>query len=330
MLQTQKVVGNLNKKVAEGGEVLHRRPSIYITCHNIQHAIRRIISYQESVECFAKTALDWPALFHRFTVQLPGANLTMNRKRINRPSIKLDELLGSVFDLQDQEFVSRKVRRDFPEFYSELHEQSAMPCLHSEIALWDYIRLPGNNFVQFNLVKRRDIIKDQIIIGVSKPTCLLCSWYFEELSSELLIRSTSGNAYLGWTTPCSKTDQSSDKINDMVREKLKQAALAEIRKGRAHHLDQDSAGGTPPAHRQTFDADEVHDELSEYSSQGSISMDTSDSSSAVSESTAVTGVSDIRRTYADVAASGLGSVPNGDCSRRQDCGNELAVGQKND
>lgn len=121
------------------------------------------------------------------------------------------------------------------------------------VFLWLNIRARGKAFVQFSQVPESATSEQRkVIIGVSKPTCLLCSWYFEELSSLVLIRSTSHNVYVRWKAPPSQSGQNDDAIMYTINQKLKQTAKAVIQRGWSYRLDQDSAGGTPPAHRQTF------------------------------------------------------------------------------
>lgn len=258
-----------------------------MVCHNIQHRIRCIMSYQKAVECFSQCAFVWPALFDGFSIELTPQPKN-GSQRVDGKFVKPDELMDCVFGSTDRKLISGKIGSKFPRLRKELRKQSGTRCLHSEIALWLNIRSRGKAFVQFSQVpKPTTPEKRKVIIGVSKPTCLLCSWYFEELSSLVLIRSTSHNVYVRWKAPPSQSEQNDDAIMNTITQKLKQTAKSVIKRGWAYRLDQDSAGGTPPAHRQTFFVDDER-ESSERSSEDSVSIVTSESSFASSERTEVT------------------------------------------
>lgn len=257
-------------------------------CHNIQHGIRSIMSYQKAVECFSQCALIWPALFDGFSIELARRKPEQVSQWIDGKFVEPDELMGRVFGSTEQKLISEQVDSKFPRFRKELRQQSGTLCLHSEVFLWLNIRSRGKAFVQFSqLAEPATRKKRKVIIGVSKPTCLLCSWYFEELSSLVLIRSTSHNVYVRWMAPPSQSGQNDDAIMNTINRKLRETATAVIQRGWAYRLDQDSAGGTPPAHRQTFSVNDER-EGSERSSEDSVSTVTSESSFASSERTAVT------------------------------------------
>lgn len=297
-----KVEGDL----AERDKPRHRRPSIYIICHGTEHVIRRIISYEEAVTCFGKTALQWGSLFTKFSVELTNPVWDGRRDYIKGKSFEPGKLIDEVVDALDPELKSQTLDIDFRNFRSELKKQSGRPCFHGEIALWLHVQLQGQAFAQFTPFQTEGTINERrVVIGVSKPTCLMCSWYFQELSDKVLIRSTSGNAYLAWKAPFTVDDRQINVDMAELEAKLKNAARDAIQRGWAYRLDQDSAGGTPPAHRQTF----AEAEYSNGSSEGSVSMDTSDSNSVVSGNTTLTGASGTktppRKNYLQTVTNGL-------------------------
>lgn len=245
------------------------------------------MSYQKAVECFSQCAFLWPALFDRFSIEFASPP-QQGSQWVNGKSVEPDKLMSRVFGSTDQKLICGKVGSGFPRFRDELRKQSGRRCLHSEVVLWHDIRSRGKAFAQFSQVSEPgNPEKRKVIIGVSKPTCLLCSWYFEQLSSLVLIRSTSHNVYVRWMAPPSESGENDDAIMKTINKKLKQTAKAVIQRGWAYRLDQDSAGGTPPAHRQTFSVNDER-ESEERSSEESVSVVTSESSFASSERTAVT------------------------------------------
>lgn len=167
-LSNDGIFGHLNHIVARGQQIeqMSQKPlskkDVHVLWHDVQHILRRIISYHEAVTNFRNTALEHPLLFAK------------------HPKIN---------------------------FLKSFTSGSGNDChIHAEVQLWNYIKFCGNRFVPYRPVLDNGesfTTKPAIIMGISKPPCLLCSWYLRESvrNQRLVVKGTSNNVYGRWTAP---------------------------------------------------------------------------------------------------------------------------------
>jgi hypothetical protein len=100
------------------------------------------------------------------------------------------------------------------------HSNTFRPLVHSEILLLDWLgKTGGYNASRF--------FGRWLYIGSSKPSCLLCCYYFQEHPSRVQGRSTHGNLYRNWRVPDVYTDEGAETIK--ARERIMNKVLAKVR-----------------------------------------------------------------------------------------------------
>lgn len=168
--------------------------------HRIQHALNRILSLQDSFRILTATAIEWPQLFKDVTITfLPTAPQPYSIGNFYRR--ELQELLQELgFDKDTSDADSM-----WPGLLKMLDTRSATNGrqAHAEIQLWSHINDHIPEIVPFR--PDRPGVYDpthRLVIGVSKMTCSLCYWFFQNIGPRrTVIRSSSLNVYHRWALP---------------------------------------------------------------------------------------------------------------------------------
>lgn len=270
-------------KQAENNMPLGRDNYLAI-CHKLRHALRRITSYHDAAENLVATARKWPQLFQGATVDFHSSidpKLYISGKLFE---LEIEELLREIGLKCDVE----KVARDWPALADERNKRVqdvlSQSRTHAEIQLWAHIRRisafvpfrPGRTYASEAATRRRTVI------GVSKLTCLLCHWFFQEVGLEnIVIRSSCLNVYHRWTLPELSPDSDiTSRLNDRLSHELS-TVLSIKGHGRIRRTETDT--DSQPKSPSTFiDSDESSCEASEpNASESEVSSEKGQSISSV-------------------------------------------------
>lgn len=179
--------------------------------HKVQHALKRILSFQDVVEIFAITARDWPQLFRNPVVKFLESSPSMAYGIKSLGSFESECFLRSL-DL-DISTTERAYSR--PGLGDQLKNcirgnRNGRRRIHAEVQLWIYIQSLETKFVPFRPGRPHTgelSASHRIVIGVSKLTCRLCHWFFQTLGPHTVaIRSSSLNVYDRWALPSLAAD----------------------------------------------------------------------------------------------------------------------------
>ncbi|KAL6690820.1 hypothetical protein J3F84DRAFT_388267 [Trichoderma pleuroticola] len=163
------------------------------------HAVRRILAYQQSVQFFLMAKDRWPNLFKDFTVSFISSSRPVSKPGRNK-SYSAESIVGRMTSTPGQIEIFRRFVRDLQTFNlddrikEEFGKASFNPIVHAEVLLLNWISKQG-------LTAPSSFFNNWKYIGCSKPTCKLCSYYFDEHQSGVEHRPSHGNLYPSWRLP---------------------------------------------------------------------------------------------------------------------------------
>ncbi|PKK45647.1 hypothetical protein CI102_7883 [Trichoderma harzianum] len=163
------------------------------------HAIRRILAYQQSVQFFLMAKDKWPNLFEDFTVSFISSSRPVSKPG-RQKSNSAESIAGRMKSTPNEIETLRTFVRNLQTFNlddrikEEFGKSSFNPIVHAEVLLLNWISKQGP-------VTPSRFFNGWKYIGCSKPTCKLCSYYFEEHQSGVEHRPSHGNLYPSWRLP---------------------------------------------------------------------------------------------------------------------------------
>lgn len=177
-------------KLLEELEAPWPKNSEHVLWNDVQHNLTRILSYDEAVTNFANSAVEWPSPFRGATVEFLASGRPRadpmdwwkydKRERERKPTLFL-ESQGCNFLLIDRHWPGLLKKFNRTVFFARA---AAAAFMQGSGQLWNHIKALGASFVPFRIGDHPDLAPDRVVIGVSKPPCLLCSWYLGEDDSE--------------------------------------------------------------------------------------------------------------------------------------------------
>lgn len=230
--------------------------------HEFQHGLTRILSLQDSLAVIAAAAREWPELFQGVTIDF----LRLSRPKAYRLQ-RVDhlEVFLRCLGLNDQTTekaisrrgLGRQLNKDIQGTPGKKNKRS----IHAEIQLWAHVR-SISNFGPFHPGRQHASkgAENTRVFGVSKLTCRLCHWFFQNIDSpRIVIRPSSWNAYHGWALPSFPQDR------DITRR---------LHSELAHELSRVLAGGE--VQRTETDTDSAPNSASIFNVPGESSYASSD------------------------------------------------------
>lgn len=171
--------------------------------HEFQHGLKRILSLQDSLGVIAAAAREWPQLFQGVTVNFleSSSDKAYSLQRVDH----LERFLQSL-DLDEQTTKKAKSICGLGRLNREIQgdpRKENRRSIHAELQLWAHIR-KTSDFVPFHPWRPHtsNVAANTRVIGVSKLTCRLCHWFFQNVDSHrVVIKPSSWNVYPRWALP---------------------------------------------------------------------------------------------------------------------------------
>ncbi|KAI7773644.1 hypothetical protein LA080_010206 [Diaporthe eres] len=172
--------------------------------HEFQHGLKRILSLQDSLAVIAAAAREWPELFKGVTVHFlqSSCGKAYRLQRVDHLETFLRRLGlddHTTEKAMSRHGLSREINKDIQGDPYKQNKRS----VHAEIQLWAHIRRTSD-FVPFHPGRPHTSkgAANTSVIGVSKLTCRLCHWLFQNVDSHrVVIRPSSWNVYHRWAIP---------------------------------------------------------------------------------------------------------------------------------
>jgi hypothetical protein len=165
----------------------------------LQHTMSRILAYHHSVRFFLRASKEWPELFREFDVSFVPSSKPMAKPCRNK-SLSAESIVGRMTSkvniiAEFRKFVNSLQKFDLDErVKAEYRKDTFRPIVHSEVLLLNWLGSGAN-------ISSRKFFNGFKYIGSSKPSCMLCAYYFEEKRAGIGYRPSHGNLYVNWRVP---------------------------------------------------------------------------------------------------------------------------------
>lgn len=205
----------------------------------IYHALGRLLSYFSSVTVLIRARRFWPVLFRDFEIlAVPSSRPNRDPPAIRKSAEKIVGTLtsrnaGIVEDYKRNAEDLQRWGLD-KSIQEHTHHDCFKPIVHAEVLVDDSIRRDRRETLgePLNFFMEDDFGK---YIGASKPTCRLCSLYFNSQPDGVAVRASHNNLYHKWRGPdvLATDPESVRKERDVILEamipKLRDAVCNAIR-----------------------------------------------------------------------------------------------------
>ncbi|SPO07377.1 uncharacterized protein DNG_10071 [Cephalotrichum gorgonifer] len=174
------------------------RGSQFACWQEMRHITDRLTAYEDAIEAFFRAHELWPMLFDDFEVRyVPSATPLFRLLTLKPPTA--EDIVGKI----TSESMLLEKLKDFAAQLSTKHEmnerlQKRWPkkdtkfVVHAEVQLHRWLETTyGGTFTD-------EFFRGYSYIGSSKPTCLLCSYYFQEHGTAVEVRPSHRNLYTSW------------------------------------------------------------------------------------------------------------------------------------
>ncbi|KAL2190352.1 hypothetical protein L209DRAFT_173588 [Thermothelomyces heterothallicus CBS 203.75] len=199
----------------------------------VRHALGRLLSYFIAIKVFIAARKLWPRLFVDFEVTcIPSSkplddppNIRRNAEGIIKRMTRDDSLRHAYHDyaahLQSHK-LDERIRK---------HVQSGKftPIVHAEVNLLESVLASRAEAERSGEGPLRFFHEAEFgaYIGTSKPTCLLCRFYFEAHPAGVLCRESHGNLYHNWRAPDVRKAAGSEP--ERLRREILEAMVKKVR-----------------------------------------------------------------------------------------------------
>ncbi|KPM45587.1 hypothetical protein AK830_g925 [Neonectria ditissima] len=165
----------------------------------LRHYLGRLLSYRRAAETIVAFSVRWPGLFQHFQVQwIPSS--TRIPKPISNTSLTAKDIICSMVKESEglEGYVSQAETSQMFNLDKSIQKQIAkktfFPYVHAEVELHNWLLAQG-------YVHRNQFWNEWKYIGCSKPTCRLCSYYFNAHPDQVQVRQSHFNLYPNWRLP---------------------------------------------------------------------------------------------------------------------------------
>jgi hypothetical protein len=170
--------------------------SSYPWCE-LRHCLGRLNSYRQAASIVFKAPAKWPNLFKSFrityilsakqrSIPFPKSSDLTNTLRKAFPDMEPVEFQDDINELQS--FGFQEHLRD------QIKKRDLRAIVHGEVHLHNYL-------LQIGKTKPSHFWEDRLFIASSKPTCMLCHYYFQYSDNDFIVRSPHMNLYPKWRFP---------------------------------------------------------------------------------------------------------------------------------
>jgi len=228
------------------------------TWGDIKHVLGRLLHYRKAIDIVIEASKAWPELFTDFEVYpVPSPNPEENPlKRTPKAHAIIGRMTGKKEEMERYRSLSDKLRHVNGGLDKAIEDRCLkggknpkLPklCLHCEVLLWDA-------FWRCQDPQYRRFFNGWKCMGVSKPPCLLCQYFFAGHESGISLRKSHGNFYLNWRFPYPHIrdqtpeafSEASNKMVNGVLNRLRERVFRTLESGETTGREHDSNTSLTP------------------------------------------------------------------------------------
>ncbi|KXX75020.1 hypothetical protein MMYC01_209159 [Madurella mycetomatis] len=238
----------------------------------VRHALGRLLSYFIAIKVLISARKLWPQIFVDFEVEwIPSTEPSLEPPEIRRNAKGIIDRMGrnratmEAYQRHANDLQGLGLDNNIKD---RVHHTKFRPIVHAEINLLDSIMRDEAQAYDEDEDPPRFFNEAEFgrYIGSSKPTCMLCHWYFAAHTSGVQCRSSHGNLYYNWRTPDvletdgAEADQERNGIIESMIKAIREETSRAIKKrtySRRKHDSRDTPSGilfgTIRGHDDDFD-----------------------------------------------------------------------------
>jgi hypothetical protein len=170
---------------------------------DLRHATGRLLSYLQAVKALVSARTRWPELFENFEVCYVASSRPSScpfRGRSSPERLSAQDMIGRMTSNQREMAKYRSHAQELQKhgldtiMREKADWRTFRPLVHAEVLLLDSLEKDGGTHPS-------RFYSEYKYIGCSKPTCLLCAYYFSIHESGVEVRPTHRNLYPYWRMP---------------------------------------------------------------------------------------------------------------------------------
>lgn len=257
----------------------------------LRHYLGRLSSCRQAAEMIVSSEKRWPHFFRNFTITVVPSSIPRGRPLRSYESHKAAEIIRAMCHDHEEDaapYLSKAADLQKFGLDSLIRKEINRPWylgVHAEVLVHDY------------LLKRGVYHKSQYwngwkYIGSSKPTCRLCSYYFQHHPDRVIVRTSHLNLYHNWRLPDIYDDDPDTHaeqrrlellahITERVQEDAKRTLEERVARGKRY--DSNTCSAWPGECRDMSEDSEYMSDVMSQSDQGDTSPDTSETPSTASD-----------------------------------------------
>ena len=195
---------------------------------DLNHVIGRLHSYKKTVETLINMHTTWPELFTEFEItHIPSS--TKMAKPLKEVPWTAEEIIHRV--TSDPALLERYTAQvqalqkfGLDEEIAEKWRKGLEPRVHAEVLVHHWLENTEGG------IRPERFFKGIKFIGSSKPTCKLCSYFFDEHETDVEVRPSHMNIYPDWRLPDVYSHQGpeAEKKRQVLLDKIKVRIGADI------------------------------------------------------------------------------------------------------
>jgi OTT_1508-like deaminase len=213
------------------------------TCwYELYHVVGRLLAYKETVYVLFRARILWPELFDEFEVEYVPSSKRIPNPLKTDPSTAVETIRRMISDPIVLEIYKSQVqelqRFELDQMFNKKWKNSSfLPAVHAEVLLFNWLANTASG------TRPARFFKGNKFIGSSKPTCKLCSYFFDSCGTDVRVRPSHWNLYLHWRMPDIYTLQGEAAVNTRrdTMQKIKKRICVDI----ARTLSERLADGRP-------------------------------------------------------------------------------------
>lgn len=191
------------------------------------HTSDRLKAYKSTIDTVFIARDNWPELFDDFEVRFVPSPTRIPNPLTAEPKTSAQLIQVTIADKSllprlKADLAGLQQKHNINQIIADEWRDGLKPTVHCEVQIYSWLESsggtrPGRFFGRYKF------------IGSSKPTCKLCSYYFDECGTDVQVRPSHRNLYPSWRMPdVYEYDEEGKKRRNDIMHKIKKRVVADI------------------------------------------------------------------------------------------------------
>lgn len=163
------------------------------------HISDRLKAYKSAIDTIFIARDNWPELFDDFEVRfVPSPTKSPNpltaKPRTSAQLIQVTTSHEALFPRIKRDLADLQQKHNIDQVIADEWQHGLKPTVHAEVQIYSWLESSGGT-------RPGRFFGGYKFIGSSKPTCKLCSYFFDECGTDIRVRPSHRNLYTSWRMP---------------------------------------------------------------------------------------------------------------------------------